>query len=170
MGKVTMIVAVDRQLAIGNKGDQLAYISEDLKRFKALTSGHTIVMGRKTQQALPKGYLPNRRNIVLSRSDLRIENVEVMHSAEEVMASLREDEELYVIGGAVVYKLFMDIADAIEWTLIDYAFEEYDVVFPEVDMEKWEVVSDGEWKRDEKSGYVYKYQRLERKETEIESC
>lgn len=163
MAKVTMIVAVDKQLAIGNKGDQLAYISEDLKRFKALTTGHTIVMGRKTQQALPKGYLPNRRNIVLSRSDIEIPNVEVMHSAAEVFASLNEEEELFVIGGAVVYNLFMGLADVIEWTLIDYSFEEYDVVFPEVDMREWEIVMDGEWKRDEKSGYTYKYQRLERK-------
>lgn len=163
MAKVTMIVAVDKQLAIGNKGDQLAYISEDLKRFKALTTGHTIVMGRKTQQALPKGYLPNRRNIVLSRSDIEIPNIEVMHSAAEVFASLNEEEELFVIGGAVVYNLFMGLADVIEWTLIDYSFEEYDVVFPEVDMREWEIVMDGEWKRDEKSGYTYKYQRLERK-------
>lgn len=163
MAKVTMIVAVDKQLAIGNKGDQLAYISEDLKRFKALTTGHTIVMGRKTQQALPKGYLPNRRNIVLSRSDIEIPNIEVMHSAAEVFASLKEEEELFVIGGAVVYNLFMGLADVIEWTLIDYSFEEYDVVFPEVDMREWEIVMDGEWKRDEKSGYTYKYQRLERK-------
>lgn len=163
MGKVTMIVAVDQQLAIGNKGDQLAYVSEDLKRFKALTTGHTVVMGRKTQQALPKGYLPNRRNIVLSRNNIEIPNVEVMHSAEEIMAALKEDEELFVIGGAVVYELFMDMADAIEWTLIDYKFKEYDVVFPNVDMDKWEIVADGEWKRDEKSGYTYKYQRLEKR-------
>lgn len=163
MAKVTMIVAVDRQKAIGNKGDQLAYISEDLKRFKALTTGHTIVMGRKTQEALPKGYLPNRRNIVLSRSNIELPNVEVMHSAEEVFQSLGSEEELYVIGGAVVYELFMRYADAIEWTLIDHSFGEYDVVFPEVDMREWEVVMDGEWKLDEKSGFVYKYQRLEKR-------
>ncbi len=162
MGKVTMIVAVDRQLAIGNKGDQLAYISEDLKRFKALTSGHTVVMGRKTQQALPKGYLPNRRNIVLSRSNIEIPNVEVMHSAQEVFDALKDDEELFVIGGAVVYNLFMNLADAIEWTLIDFSFDEFDVVFPQVNMDEWHVVMDGEWKTDEKSGYAYKYQRLER--------
>ncbi|MCQ2202149.1 MAG: dihydrofolate reductase [Bacteroidales bacterium] len=163
MAKVTMIVAVDKQLAIGNKGDQLAYISEDLKRFKALTTGHTVVMGRKTQEALPKGYLPNRRNIVLSRSEIKIPNVEVMHSAAEVFASLGDEEELYVIGGAVVYKLFMGLADAIEWTLIDYSFGEYDVVFPEIDMREWEIVMDGEWKKDEKSGFTYKYQRLEKR-------
>lgn len=162
MGKVTMIVAVDRQLAIGNKGDQLAYISEDLKRFKALTSGHTVVMGRKTQQALPKGYLPNRRNIVLSRSNIEIPNVEVMHSAQEVFDALEDDEDLFVIGGAVVYNLFMNLADAIEWTLIDFSFDEFDVVFPQVNMNEWKIVMDGEWKTDEKSGYNYKYQRLER--------
>ncbi|MDO4462225.1 MAG: dihydrofolate reductase [Bacteroidia bacterium] len=162
MGKITIIVAVDKQLAIGNKGDQLAYISEDLKRFKALTTGNTVVMGRKTQQALPKGYLPNRRNIVLSRSNIEIPNVEVMHSAEEVLSSLKADEELYVIGGAVVYELFMNITDAIEWTLIDYTFPEYDVIFPSINSAEWKITSDGEWKTDEKSGYRYKYQRLER--------
>lgn len=158
MKECIIIVAVDQKLQIGNKGDQLVYIKNDLKRFKEFTTGHTVVMGHNTQKCLPKGFLPNRRNIVLTRNkSLALDNVEVAHSVEEVLEMTRDDEKVYIIGGTAVYKLFFDIATRLEVTHIGWAFDEADSVFPEIKEEEWTVEEVSEEMVDEKSNLAYKY-------------
>ena len=116
---ITIIVAIAENGAIGYKNELLYRISADLKRFKALTTGHTVLMGRKTFLSLPKGALPNRRNVVLTRdSSIQFEGAETFTSIDSVLASVREDEQLFIIGGAEIYKQTMAIADKLEVTLV----------------------------------------------------
>ena len=105
MSKVSIIAAVDRRMAIGFENKLLFWLPNDLKRFKALTTGNTILMGRKTFESLPKGALPNRRNIVLSSNpDTVCSGAEVFPSLETALKSCREDEHIYIIGGASIYQ------------------------------------------------------------------
>ena len=129
--KVSIIVAVDRNGAIGNRGDQLYYIREDLRHFKALTLGHPIIMGRKTFEALPRGPLPGRRNIVVSRqADYRPEGADVVASLPEALALCEGEEEVFVIGGAQIYALALPLATGLYLTEIDSAAPEADTFFP----------------------------------------
>jgi len=140
--KISIIVAVDKNNGIGRKGDQLAYISGDLKRFKALTTGHTIIMGRKTFEALPKGALPNRRNIVLTRrKDFRAEGCDAYNSVEEVLRNTSGEEELFVIGGGEIYKALLPYADKLYITRI-FAYYDADSFFPEYDEETWQLIDE----------------------------
>ena len=101
---ISIIAAVDRHMGIGYENKLLFWLPNDLKRFKALTTGNTIIMGRKTFESLPKGALPNRRNIVLStRSDTQCPSAEVFPSLEEALKNCAQDEQVYIIGGASVY-------------------------------------------------------------------
>lgn len=153
-----MIVAIDKNNGIGKGGDQLIYISEDLKHFKETTIGHTVIMGRKTSNALPKGVLPKRRNIVLTRqSDWSHEGAEVASSVEEVLAMLGDDEEAFVIGGGEVYKAFMPFATRLVVTEIDHAFADVDTHFPFIDMNEWDVEIVSDWISDERSGLSFRY-------------
>jgi dihydrofolate reductase len=139
---LSLIVVADENNGIGTKGDQPAYIKDDLKRFKRITSGRTIVMGRKTFAALPKGALPKRRNIVLTRkSDFAAEGVETIHSADELEQICGEHEKIFVIGGGEVYKLFMEKANYIYLTRIHHTFKEIDTWFPAIDEAKWTLES-----------------------------
>jgi len=162
--KISIIVAVDKNNGIGRKGDQLAYISGDLKRFKALTTGHTIIMGRKTFEALPKGALPNRRNIVLTRrKDFRAEGCDAYNSVEEVLRNTSGEEELFVIGGGEIYKAFMPFSNKIYLTVIDHSFDDVDTFFPELKNEVWEVKENEGPFVDEKSGLTYRYITLKKR-------
>ena len=126
---LTLIVAVDRNRAIGKDGDLPWRQSTDLKRFKDLTMGSTIVMGRTTFDSIGKP-LPGRRNIVLSRNpDWEFEGVETM-SAEQVL-SLGKEEDIFVIGGGQIYEIFIPNSDSIELTIIDTIVEGADAWFPE---------------------------------------
>lgn len=163
MGKIAMIVAVDRNNGIGRGGDQLVYISEDLKHFKATTTGHTVIMGRKTSNALPKGVLPKRRNIIVTRSaEWHIEGGEVAHSVEEVMEMLGDDEEAYVMGGGEIYKQFMPMAEKLVVTEIDAEYEGVDTYFPEINGEEWKREMVSEWMDDEKNGVRFRYVEYKR--------
>ena len=126
MSKISIIAAVDRHMAIGFKNKLLFWLPNDLKRFKALTTGNTIIMGRKTFESLPKGALPNRRNIVLSSNSL-----------EAALQNCREDEHVYVIGGETVYRQAIAIADELCLTEIDDEALEADAFFPSVDLTVW---------------------------------
>ena len=117
---IHIIVATDRNMAIGYQNKLLFWLPNDLKRFKELTTGNTIIMGRNTFLSLPKGALPNRRNIVLStRKDASFLGAETYASLEEAIKACKEDEKIYIIGGASVYKQALPLADVLCITEID---------------------------------------------------
>jgi dihydrofolate reductase len=135
---IAIIAAIDKNNALGFQNRLLFYLPDDLKRFKALTTGHTVVMGRKTFDSLPKGALPNRRNIVLSRSTkLELPGAEVYASLEEALKHCADDEQVFIMGGASVYKQAMPLADRLYLTEIDAEAAEADVYFPAIDHELW---------------------------------
>lgn len=154
------IVAVDQNWAIGKGGDQLCYISADLKRFKELTTGHPVILGRKTLSTFPGGRpLKGRRNLVLSRDGrLRIEGAEVYHDLESLLAQAPEDS--FVIGGESVYRSLLDRCDAVYVTKIAHSFPA-DAWFPDLDADPaWRVVREEEPL--EEKGLTFRYVTYER--------
>lgn len=138
MSKISIIVAVDRNMAIGFQNKLLFWLPNDLKRFKSLTMGNTIIMGRKTFESLPKGALPNRRNIVLSSNpNVECPGAEVFTSLEEALKHCQKDERVYIIGGESVYRQAMPIADELCLTKIDAIAPQADAFFPAVDTSIW---------------------------------
>lgn len=154
---ISIIVAVSRNNAIGNNNKLLYWLPNDLKRFKALTTGHTIIMGRKTFESLPKGALPDRRNIVLSRQHIQPDGVEVFSSLEEALRHCLSDEEIFIIGGASVYRQAIDLANRIYLTRVDDEPEEADAFFPVIDDRQWSVEKQEVCDKDEKHAYSYAF-------------
>ncbi|MCH7345607.1 dihydrofolate reductase [Pelomonas sp. CA6] len=132
MPHLTLIAALDRHRGIGRDNDLLVRIPEDMARFKALTLGHTVVMGRKTWDSIPARFRPlvQRRNLVLSRQPgLRLDGAEVFDSLPAALAACGADEQVFVIGGAQVYAQALPLADALELTELDAEFAA-DAFFP----------------------------------------
>lgn len=160
---LTIIVAVARGGAIGRSGDLLFHISDDLKRFKALTMGSPIIMGRKTFESFPKGPLPGRRNIVITRnSDYSRDGIETAASLDEAIAMCAESEKAFVIGGGEVYRQAIDRADTIELTEIDAEVADADTFFPAIDETAWHRVTESETMTDPRSGARYSFVTLKR--------
>ena len=153
--KVTLIAAVAKNRAIGYQNKLLYWLPNDLKRFKALTTGHTIIMGRLTFESLPKGALPNRRNIVLSRSVKELPGCECYPSLKSALAHCDEDEEVFIIGGASVYRQAMAYADRLCLTEVDDTPAEADAFFP--DYQDWKEVWREEHDIDEKHNKRYAF-------------
>lgn len=158
---ISIIVAVAENGVIGDKNDLLWHISEDLKHFKALTTGHPVIMGRKTYDSLGRP-LPNRRNVVITRQDLDIEGCEVVHSLEEAVGLFPSDEEVFVIGGAQIYRQALDIADRFYLTRVMHAYEG-DTSFPEWDTEKWVLESSESFPSGAKYPYPFAFELYSRK-------
>lgn len=136
--KLSLIAAIDRHRAIGYQNKLLFWLPNDLKRFKALTTGHTILMGRKTFESLPKGALPHRRNVVLSSSQsLTLPGAEVFHSLQEALDACHPNELVYVIGGASLYQQALPLADALCLTEIDAEAPQADAWFPPIEPNVW---------------------------------
>ena len=127
---ISIIAAVAKNRAIGYQNKLIYWLPNDLKRFKALTTGHTIIMGRNTFLSLPKGALPNRRNIVLSRSQKTFPGCDTYVSLEEALKHCTPDEDIYIIGGASVYRQALKIADRLCLTEIDDTPGDADTFFP----------------------------------------
>jgi len=137
---VSLIAAVASNLVIGNAGKLPWRLPDDLARFKRLTMGHAVVMGRKTFQSMGRA-LPGRRNIVLSRRPgLAVPGCEVAHTRDEAL-TMAAGNELFVIGGAAVYELFLPIARRMYITHVDGAYDG-DACFPEVQWEPWRIVAE----------------------------
>lgn len=162
--EVNVIVAIAPDLAIGRKGDLLFHISADLRRFKELTMGHPIVMGRKTFDSLPKGALPGRRNIVVSRNhDYTAPGAEVFGSLDEAIAACSGTDKVFIIGGSQIYNQAIDKADRLLLTRFDRTVDDADCYFPVIEAEKWQTVGCSDWQTDEKSGVKYRFETLSRK-------
>ena len=156
-----MIAAVAKNGAIGFENKLIYWLPNDLKRFKALTTGHTIVMGRNTYDSLPKGALPNRRNVVLSRTITELPGCDVYPSLQEALDCCQPDEEVYIIGGARVYAEAMPLADRLCLTLVDDEPRDADAFFP--DFSQWKEVWRENHAADERHNYSYAFVDFVRK-------
>ena len=161
---MNIIVAIAENYAIGKAGDLLCYLPDDLKHFKALTTGATVVMGKKTFFSLPRRPLPNRRNIVLTRDEsFQYENTEVAHSIEHLQTMLSDDEKVFIIGGGEVYRQFMPLAKELYITHIHHRWDDADTFFPAIDPAIWQSVSEEHNDSDERHAYAYTFTTYERK-------
>ena len=154
---INVIVAKASNNVIGAKNELIWHLPNDLKHFKNLTSGHPIIMGRKTFESLGRP-LPNRTNIVITRDkNWQGENVEKEFSLEKAIESAKKiNEDIYIIGGGNIYKQAMEFADVLYITEVHHEFEG-DTYFPEIDEEIWEEVDRENFMKDEKHTYAYSY-------------
>ena len=161
---LSIIVAQADNRAIGKNNDLLWHLSGDLKRFKALTMGHPVVMGRRTWESLPKRPLPGRRNIVLTQNpDFVAEGAEVVHSVNGLFAALKDcDDEVFIMGGAAIYELLLPFTNRLYVTHVYRDFDG-DVFFPVIDMSEFNLVKLSEPMFDEESGLDYAYEEYDRK-------
>ena len=154
--KVSMIAAVDRKRAIGFENKLIYWLPNDLKRFKQLTTGHTIVMGRHTFESLPKGALPNRRNCVLTRSTKELPGCECFVSWDDFVKTCGDDEEVFIIGGASLYRGLLDKADCLLLTEVDDEAAQADTFFPDYS-QGWREVAREKHTVDERHQYAYDF-------------
>ena len=162
MNKLSIVVAISANNAIGKDNQLLWHLPADLKHFKEITSGHTIIMGRKTYDSIGRP-LPSRRNIVITRkADLQIENVEVANSLEEAISLCENEEEVFIIGGAEIYKNSIASTNTIYLTTVHKEYEA-DVFFPEINADEWSETYQEYHEADEKNSVAYTFSTLERK-------
>ena len=150
---LSIIVAVASDGAIGRANDLLWHLPADLKRFKELTTGHTILMGRKTFESLPRGPLPNRRNIIISRSLPTQPGAEVYPTIQQAMEACASDEEVFIIGGGEIYRQLLPNTEQIYLTRVQASFPDAEVFFPELDPTKWIEEAREVYSRDERNEY-----------------
>jgi dihydrofolate reductase len=159
---IVMIAAVAENDALGKNNELVWHLPNDFKRFKALTSGHHIIMGRKTFESFPKP-LPNRTHIVITRQkEYHPEGCIIVESMEKAVAVCPENEISYIIGGGEIYKLGLPFADKIEITRVHGIFEA-DAFFPEINLEEWEIIESVFNAKDEKHLHDYTYETFVRK-------
>lgn len=163
--RLSLIAAVAENGAIGYENKLIYWLPNDLKRFKALTTGNTIIMGRRTFESLPKGALPNRRNIVLSRTGKTEDfpGCDLYHSLEEALQHCNADEDIYIIGGNSVYQEAMPLADRLCLTLIHDTPDKADTFFPDFS-EGWEECEREDHDIDEKHHQRYSFVDFIRKQ------
>ena len=179
---MNIIVAIDEQNAIGKQGDLLCHLFADLKHFKSLTTGHTVVMGSRTYLSLPRRPLPNRRNIVLTRRSAALfEGAEVVRSIEEILnlnitstpntltipntlttpksltTPIIPDNEIFIIGGGQVYEQLLPYTDRLYITRLHHTFPDADTFFPAFNLTDWHLVSRESFLADEKNPYDYDF-------------
>ena len=143
MPKISIIVAIAENNAIGKNNDLLWHIPEDLKRFKKLTTGHSVVMGRNTYLSLPIKPLPNRKNIVITDQPLdNFDDCQMVYSIDEALSQMDPEKENFIIGGGMIYRLFMPLADNLYITKVHKYFDA-DVFFPEIKLSDW-ILEEGE--------------------------
>lgn len=161
---ISIIVAVSDDWGIGKENELLWHISEDLKRFKRLTTGNTVIMGKRTWDSLPRRPLPGRKNVVLT--DIPKEIIEesvTAYSIEDALSKCDKEEEIFIIGGGSVYRQFMPVADRLYITHV-HNKAPADVYFPEINLNTWEVSEKEEFPYGETNPVPYTYVIYERKD------
>ena len=162
---ISIIVAVSEDWGIGKNNELLWHISEDLKRFKSLTSGNTVIMGKKTWESLPRRPLPGRKNIVLTDDpDETIKDAVTAYSVQDSLNKSDKDNEIFVIGGGSIYRQFMQIADRLFITHV-HRKAPADIYFPAIDMNVWEITEKEEFKTEGDDSIPYTYTIYERKKS-----
>jgi len=156
--EITLIVAAGEDNAIGKDNDLIWHLSDDLKRFKSLTNGHHIIMGRKTFESFPKP-LPNRTHIVITRQDnYQVpDGVIVVNNLEDAFDAARNDKQPFVIGGGEIYKQAMPFADKIELTRVHESFHDADTFFPEINESMWKETNKTFHEKDDKHEYSFSF-------------
>ena len=160
---LTMIVAAGENNEIGKDNDLIGHLSDDLKRFKSLTSGHHIIMGRKTFESFPKP-LPNRTHIVITRQSnyTAPDGVIIVNSLEDAINIAKKDSQPFIIGGGEIYKQAMPYASKIEITRVHATFPEADTFFPKIDTSIFKEISNVFHKKDDKHQYEFSFLTFER--------
>ncbi len=159
---ISIIVAISTNNAIGKDNQLLWHLPADLKHFKAITTGHPIIMGRKTYDSIGKP-LPNRRNIIITRQkDLTLEGVEVVHSIADAIALCKEENEVFIIGGAEIYKSALASTSRIYLTTVHQQYEA-DAFFPILTKEEWNIINQEYHPADEKNSVAYTFSTLQHK-------
>lgn len=160
---ITIIVAVDLSMGIGRNNDLLCHLSSDLKRFKSITMGHTVVMGMNTWISLPRKPLPGRKHIVLAPEKIYDHpDVEFVSGIDEAIEKMDVHKENFIIGGGMVYNTFMKYARTILLTVFQKTFEA-DTFFPAISQDEWMLVEESETMYDEKEDLEYVYQKFRRR-------
>ena len=159
---ITLIAAVAENNALGKDNQLLWHLHDDFKRFKNVTSGHYIIMGRKTFESFPKP-LPNRTHVIITRQkDYSPESCIVVDSLPKAIAFCPKDEEIFIIGGGEIYKQSIETGDKLDITRVHHAFEA-DTFFPEIDLNKWKLTSEEFHPKDEKHDFDFTFETYLRK-------
>ena len=159
---VSIIVAIAQNGTIGDKNSLLWHIKEDMRFFRTTTSGHAVVMGRKTFESLGSRPLPKRTNIVITRADRAFEGALTAHSLEEAIRLAEGDEEIFIIGGAQIYREALRIADRMYITRVMHDYDG-DTSFPDIDLSEWKLVAEEKHDRGEEYEYPFAFLTYERR-------
>lgn len=157
---ISIVVAIASNYAIGKSNQLLWHLPKDLKHFKDITAGGTVIMGRKTYDSVGRP-LPKRRNIVITRQAIDIEGCEVVNSLDEAIALCKNETEVFIVGGAEIYRQAMHITDRIYLTIVHHNFDA-DTFFPEINYNEWKEIAHEDHQIDEKHAFPYSFITLER--------
>lgn len=161
---VTIIAAVTLDNALGRQGQLLYRISADMRRFRHTTTGHTIIMGRKTFESFPAGPLPDRRNIVVTRNPAyHPEGTETYPDIETALEKAAEGStHIYIIGGGEIYRQTLNLASRLDLTVINATCPDADTHFPTLDHNQWQTTSATPWETDPRTGVTYRFVTMTR--------
>lgn len=161
---IAIVVVIDEKNGIGKNGGLLCHLPNDLKHFKKITTGHTIIMGRKTYESLPNGSLPDRINIVVTSGDVNnFPGCIVVRSIEEALSVSKSHEKVFIIGGGELYRTTFHLADTLYLTRIHNTFNDADTFFPNIDFKDWELIEEERHMADDKHLYPYTFLTYYRK-------
>ena len=156
---ISIIAAIAENGAIGANNDLLWRLPNDMKWFKTLTTGHTVIMGRKTFESLPKGALPDRVNVVITKNPEAVfDNCEVFYDLDSAIEYHKDEEEIFIIGGASIYNLAMPVADRLYITKVCHSFENADTFFSNINKNEWIMIESEDFPKDEKHLFPYKFE------------
>jgi dihydrofolate reductase len=154
---ITLIAAASENNALGKNNQLVWHLPDDFKRFKALTTGHYIIMGRKTFESFPKP-LPNRTHIIITRQkNYNYENCIIVNSVKSALDACPKDEDIFIIGGGEIYEQSIDLVDKIELTRVHTEIEA-DTFFPNINMEHWQLIKEEFHSKDDKHDFDFTYQ------------